>query len=99
MAYQPFSILTVLQATRIPGSRFCREEFQYDSDKNGKTVNETAWDQNHHMVWGFVYLPSQAQDNTRQTMNASFSDRTDFPSRNELEAKLRSSRSNIRRGA
>jgi len=55
-----------------PSSRFCRMEFQYDKDKNGKTVYETAWDQNHHMVWGFVYLPSQAQGNSQQTMNATY---------------------------
>ncbi len=55
-----------------PSSRFCRMEFQYDKDTNGKTVYETAWDQNHHMVWGFVYLPSQAQGNSQQTMNATY---------------------------
>ena len=55
-----------------PGSRFCRMEFQYDKDTNGKTVYETAWDQNHNMVWGFVYLPSQAQGNSQQTMNATY---------------------------
>ena len=55
-----------------PSSKFCRMEFQYDKDKNGKTVYETAWDQNHHMVWGFVYLPSQAQGNSQQTMNATY---------------------------
>jgi YD repeat-containing protein len=55
-----------------PSSRFCRMEFQYDKDKNGKTVYETAWDQNHRMVWGFVYLPSQAQGNSQQTMNATY---------------------------
>jgi hypothetical protein len=53
-----------------PSSRFCRMEFQYDKDKNGQTVYETAWDQNHHMVWGFVYLPAQGQGNSQQTMNA-----------------------------
>ena len=55
-----------------PSSRFCRMEFQYDKDTNGKTVYETAWDQNHHMVWGFAYLPSQAQGNSQQTMNATY---------------------------
>ncbi len=51
-------------------SRFCRMEFQYDKQKNGNMVSETAWNQKHRMVWGFMYVPSQGRDSSQQTMNA-----------------------------
>jgi YD repeat-containing protein len=50
--------------------KFCRMEFQYDKRKNGHMVSETAWDPKHRMVWGFMYVPSQGQDSSQQTMNA-----------------------------
>ncbi|MBZ5491576.1 MAG: hypothetical protein LAO76_11655 [Acidobacteriia bacterium] len=40
----------------------CRWEFVYDSE--GQLVYETAWDENHRMVWGFTYAPSDAAMNS-----------------------------------
>jgi len=50
-----------------PTDRYCCLEFEYD--KGGDFVFETAWNQNHQMVWGEIYVPSQGQTSTQQVLN------------------------------
>jgi hypothetical protein len=47
--------------------RYCCLEFEYD--KEGRLVSETAWNQNHVMVWGEMYVPSQGQTDSDQAFN------------------------------
>ncbi len=47
--------------------RHCCLEFEYDQE--GRLVSETAWNQNHVMVWGEMYVPSQGQTGSDQALN------------------------------
>jgi len=49
---------------------YCRLEFQYD--KSGRMVYETAWNQSHHLIWDmtFVYKYLPGQGNSQQARNA-----------------------------
>jgi hypothetical protein len=53
-----------------PGSRYCRVEFQYDED--GRMVYETAWNQNHRLIWGVMYVHLQGQGDSLQARNATY---------------------------
>jgi hypothetical protein len=52
---------------QIAAERYCCLEFEYD--KEGRLVSETAWNQNHVMVWGEMYVPSQGQTDSDQALN------------------------------
>jgi YD repeat-containing protein len=77
-------------ADQDTSSRYCCMEFQYDKEKNGRMVYETAWDQKHHMVWGFMYVPAQSQDGSQQTSKATYfgPDGLPKPQRTGSEAEI-----------
>ncbi len=52
---------------QVAAGRYCCLEFEYD--KEGRLVSETAWNQNHVMVWGEMYVPSQGQTDSQQAVN------------------------------